>query len=56
MDLPTRRVLITIVAAVFKVDEINKKYGSQQDGFLRQVDSLREGDPEVVGICKSLFY
>ena len=55
MDIPRCRVLIAVVAAVFKMHEINQKHSSQQDGFLRQVDSLREGNPEVVCIGKGLF-
>lgn len=44
-----------VVLAVLKVYKINQKNSSQQDGFLRKVDSFRKGDAKVVCICKGLL-
>ena len=52
---PGVSIFLIVIAAIFKVYEIDQKYGSQQDGFLGKIDTIGKGDAEIVGVREGLF-
>jgi hypothetical protein len=52
---PGASILLITIAAIFKVYEIDQKYGPQQDGFLGKIDSIGKGNAEIIGVREGLF-